>query len=132
MATFESERPRMEPLVSPRVASKTPDETTLSRRTISLSGVATRTEDILRIAHDLDGDALAQKLERAVANHNTIIALTLDDRRRLLASLEPQTGFIELRTALRGQIQAYAQHQRRAEQMRQTRERLERRNANRS
>ena len=99
-------------------------------RTISLSGVATRAEDVLRIAGKLDGDTLAQKLERAIANQNTIVALTLEDRQRLLDGLESETGFVELRNALRSQVQRHAEHQRRAEQMRQTRERLECRNAN--
>ena len=101
----------------------------VSLRSISLSGIGIRVEDVLRIASKLDGDTLAQKLERAIANHNTIVALTLEDRQRLLDSLGPEPRFVELLTALRSQIQRYAEHQRRAEQMRQTREKLERRNA---
>ena len=104
-------------------------ETGISLPTISLSGVATRAEDVVRIASKLGDDALARKLERAVANHNTIVALTLEDRQRLLDVLEPETGFVELRNTLRSQIQKYAEHQRRTEQMRKSRERLERRNA---
>jgi hypothetical protein len=97
--------------------------------TISLSGVATRVDDVRRIATKLGDDTFARKLERAVANHNTIVAITLEDRQRLLEALEPENGFMELRNALRSQIQRRAEHQRRAEQMSQTRERLERRNA---
>lgn len=105
-------------------------DTAVSHRIISISGVATRVEDALRIAHKLDRDPLAQKLERAIANHNSIVALTVDDRRRLLDSLESQTGFVELRNALRSQIERYAQHQQRAEKMRRAGRMLERRNTN--
>ena len=101
-------------------------ETGISLHTISLSGVATRAEHVLRIASKLGDDALAGKLERAVANHNTIVALTLEDRQRLLDVLEPESAFVELRNTLRSQIQKYAEHQRRTEQMRKSRERLER------
>ena len=104
-------------------------ETGASFRTISLSGVATRAEDVPRIAGKLGGDTLAQKLERAIANKNTIVALTLEDRQRLLDVLEPETAFVDLRNALRIQVQKHAERQRRTEQMRQSRERLEGRDA---
>ena len=104
-------------------------DTAVSHRVISISGVATRVEDALRIAHKLGRDPLAQKLERAIAHHNSIVALTVEDRQRLLDSLESQTGFVELRNALRSQIQRYAQHQQRAEKMRRA-GMLERRNTN--
>ena len=107
-------------------------ETGASFRTISLSGVATRAEDVPRIAGKLGGDTLAQKLERAIANKNTIVALTLEDRQRLLDVLEPETAFVDLRNALRIQVQKHAERQRRTEQMRQSRERLEGRDAKQS
>jgi hypothetical protein len=105
-------------------------DTAVSQRVISISGVATRVEDALRIAHTLDRDPLAQKLERAVAHHNSIVTLTLEDRQRLLDNLESQPGFAELRIALRSQIERYAQHQQRAEKMRRAGKMLERRNTN--
>ncbi len=100
-------------------------ETGASRRSISLSGVPTHAEDVLRIASKLGGDTLAQKLERAIASRNTIVALGIEDRQRLIDVLEPEAGFVELRNALRTQIQKHADNQRRTEQMRQSRERLE-------
>ena len=79
----------------------------LETRTISLSGVATRVEDVLRIASKLDGDTLARKLERAIANHNTHRGAHV--RRSAAVPRRPRAGngFVELQDTLRSQIQRY-------------------------
>ena len=47
---------------------------------LSIAGVAMRADQVMQIANRLGGDALAQKLQRAIANDNTIVALTNEDR----------------------------------------------------
>ena len=63
---------------------------------VSLSGVAVRVEYVRLLAGRLGGDEVAQKLERAVANGNVIVALSLEDRQRILGVLEePPMAFRE-------------------------------------
>jgi hypothetical protein len=95
---------------------------------VSLCGVAVRVENVLLLADKLGGDELAQKLERAVANDNSIVALSLEDRQRILDVLEqPSIGLAELRTALKSQLEKHAERQRRTERIRHGREAFERR-----
>ena len=49
-----------------------------------LSGSPVQTENVQLLAGMLDCDELAVKLERAVANKNSIVGLSLDDRRPLV------------------------------------------------
>ena len=93
---------------------------------ISLAGVAVRVENVRLLAGRLGGDELAQKLERAVANDNAIVALSMEDRQRILDVLEqPSIGLAELRTALKSQLEKHA----RTERMRYGREAFEWRRA---
>lgn len=95
---------------------------------ISLCGVAVRVENVLLLVDRLRGDELAQKLERAVANDNSIVALSLGDRQRILDVLEqPSIGLAELRTVLKTQLEKHAERQRRTERIRHGREAFERR-----
>ena len=65
-----------------------------------------------------DGDELAAKLERAVTNGDTIVALSLADRQRVVAVLADNapSGFAELRRVLVNQL---AQHEERERSVRQ-------------
>ena len=75
---------------------------------ISLAGVAVRVEYVGLLAGRLGGDEVAQKLERAVANGNAIVALSLEDRQRILDVLEePPMALHELQTVLRSQVRAH-------------------------
>ena len=98
---------------------------------VSLSGVAVRVEYVRLLAGRLGGDEVAQKLERAVANGNVIVALSLEDRQRILGVLEePPMAFRELQTVLRSQLQRHTEQQRRKARMSYDRELFERRRAN--
>jgi hypothetical protein len=74
-----------------------------------LSGSTVRTENVQLLAGMLDGDELAMKLERAVANKNTIVALSLDDRHRITAVLadDPPWGLAELQGVLVKQLKRH-------------------------
>ena len=65
----------------------------------------------------LGGDQLALKLRRAVVNKNPIVALSLDDRRRIVAVLAADApwGLAELRGVL---VKQLAQHKEQAKRMR--------------
>ncbi len=98
---------------------------------ISLAGVAVRVEYVQLLAGRLGGDEVAQKLERAVANGNAIVALSLEDRQRILDVLEePPTALRELQTVLRSQLQRHTEQQRRKARISYDRELFERRRAN--
>ena len=68
---------------------------------MNLSGTTVRNEHVLCLAAMVDGE-LAAKLNRAVANDNTIVALSEGDRQRLLEVLAKNTpgGLLELRKVL--------------------------------
>ncbi len=98
---------------------------------ISLAGVSVRVEYVRLLAGRLGGDEVAQKLERAVANGNAIVALSLEDRQRILNVLEePPMALRELQTVLRSQLQRHTEQQRRKARMSYDRELFERRRAN--
>ena len=70
-----------------------------------LSGTQVRSDQVQLLASLLDGDELAEKLERGIANSNTIVALSADDRRRIVAVLDdPPSGLAELRKVLITQL----------------------------
>ena len=61
----------------------------------------------------LDGDQLAVKLKRAVANENSIVALSLDDRRRIVSVLAEDApwGLAALQAVLVKQLAQRKQHE---------------------
>ena len=83
-----------------------------------LSGSPVRTDNVELLASMLDGDQLAVKLKRAVANENSIVALSLDDRRRIVAVLavDAPWGLAELQTVLVKQLAQRKQHEARMRQ----------------
>jgi hypothetical protein len=68
---------------------------------MNLAGATVRKEHVLLLAALVDGE-LAAKLNRAVFNNNTIVALSAADREHVLAVLgeTPPGGLSELRTVL--------------------------------
>ena len=74
-----------------------------------LSGSDVRTENVQLLATMLDGDQLADKLERAVANNNSIVGLSLDDRERIAEVLAADApwGLAELRSVLVAQLRKH-------------------------
>ena len=78
-----------------------------------LSGSPVRTDNVELLARMLDGDQLAVKLKRAVANENSIVALSLDDRRRIVAVLavDAPWGLAELQSVLVKQLAQRKQHE---------------------
>ena len=77
-----------------------------------LSGSAVRTDNVELLAGMLDGDELAVKLERAVVNKNSLVALSLADRRRIVAVLaaEAPWGLAELQSVLVKQLKQHEVH----------------------
>ena len=70
-----------------------------------LSGAKVRTDQVHLLAGLVKDDELAQKLERGIANNNTIVALSLADRYRIVAVLDdPPGGLVELRSVLVTQL----------------------------
>ena len=85
-----------------------------------LSGSAVGTANVQLLATMLDGDDLAMKLERAIANQNSIVGLSLDDRRRIATVLAADApwGLAELQSVLVKQLK---RHQDREQQDRRVR-----------
>jgi hypothetical protein len=101
-----------------------------SNPTLSLCGTAVRADGVELLASMLPGDELAEKLTRAVANDNTIVALSMDERQRIVDALEAHPScFIELRHALHSQVKKHRDRQIQDRRVRQDRERIERRRA---
>ena len=73
-----------------------------------LSGSPVRTDNVELLASLLDGDELGVKLERAVVNKSSLVALSLDDRRRIVAVLagDAPWGLAELRKRAREAAEA--------------------------
>jgi hypothetical protein len=68
---------------------------------MNLAGATVREEDVRFLAALVDGE-LAAKLDRAITNDNTIVALSAADREHALAVLgeTPPGGLLELRSLL--------------------------------
>ena len=83
-----------------------------------LTGSPVRTDNVALLASMLDGDELAVKLERAVANRNSLVALSLDDRRRIVAVLAADApwGLAELHSVLVKQLKQHEAHAARTRQ----------------
>jgi hypothetical protein len=72
---------------------------------VILSGSTVRSENVQLLAAMLDGGELATKLERALTNNNTIVALSIADRERIVAVVaDGPAGFAELRRVLVTQL----------------------------
>lgn len=93
-----------------------------------LSGSAVRTENVHLLARMLDGDELAATLERAVTNGNSIVALTVDDRHRIVAVLagDAPSGLTELRGILIKQLKQHDDRQKQEQRVRLHQERARR------
>jgi hypothetical protein len=86
---------------------------------LSLCGVAVRADKVRVLADRLGRGELAQKLERAVANDNTIIALNVEERQRLVEVLDEAPGSLpDLRHALVDQLKRLNEAERRRRQLR--------------
>ena len=71
---------------------------------MNLAGSEVRSANVQLLANMLDGE-LAAKLERSIANNDKIVALTLDDRHRIVEKLEaPPFGLVALRSVLVAQL----------------------------
>lgn len=76
-----------------------------SRSSVSLCGMPLRFESVRLLASRLEGDELAEKLERAVAHRNTIVALSFEERQRIVDVLASTPGTLpDLRLALDAQV----------------------------
>ena len=95
-----------------------------------LSGAPVRADNVELLASMLDGDQLAVKLERAVVNKSSLVALSLDDRRRIVAVLAEDVpwGLLGLQDVLVRQLKQHELHAARTrraldqEQLRQQRD----------
>jgi hypothetical protein len=92
---------------------------------MNLSGATVRKEHVLSLAAMVDGD-LAAKLNRAIANGNTIVALSAVDRQQLLKVLDGTTpgGLLELRNVLVKQDALERRREAQADRVRRDQERL--------
>ena len=72
-----------------------------------LAGIPIRDELVLEVAKLVTDPELASKLERAVDRDVSVLALTLEERMTILASLgeHPPPGLGDLRTTLHQQLQ---------------------------
>jgi hypothetical protein len=86
---------------------------------VIVAGATLRPDHVRLLATMLDGE-LAAKLDRAVANENSIVALTLSDRERIVAVLDRESpaALLELHDML---VKQFAQQRRRDAQELQTR-----------
>ena len=76
-----------------------------TRAAISLCGLPVRAENVRLLASKLEGDQLAQKLERALVHNNSIVALSVEERERIveILALTPST-LAGLRSELEAQL----------------------------
>ncbi len=75
----------------------------------------------------LEGDELATKLERAITNNNTIVALSIADREQIVAMIaDGPAGFAELRRVLVTQLEKHHEREAQVGRLRLDRERLRR------
>jgi hypothetical protein len=94
---------------------------------VILSGSAVRTDNVQLLATMLQGDELATKLERAITNNNTIVALSIADRERIVAVIaDGPAGFAELRSVLVTQLRKHHEREAQVRRLRLDRERLRR------
>jgi hypothetical protein len=84
------------------------------------------------LASKLEGDLLAQKLERALVNNNSIVALSFEERKRIVDVLAAEPAALAgLRLELEAQLKRHDSQTVRLEQSRRYREIEDRRAAGR-
>ena len=99
-----------------------------SNPTLSLCGTAVRADGVHVLASMFPGDELAEKLNRAIANGNTIVALSMDERQRIVDALESRPScLVDLRKALDGQVKKHNDRRAQDRRLEQDRARIERR-----
>ncbi len=92
-----------------------------------LSGSTVSSENVQLLAAMLDGDELATKLERALTNNNTIVALSIADRERIMAVVaDGPAGFAELRRVLATQLERHHEREAQVRQLKRDREHFRR------
>ncbi len=92
-----------------------------------LSGLTVRTENVQLLATMLKGDELAIKLERALTNNSTVVALSIADRERIVAVVaDGPAGFAELRSMLVTQLNKHHEREAEVRQLKRDGERLRR------
>jgi hypothetical protein len=96
---------------------------------MTLSGTEVRNENVLLLASMFDGDVLGEKLERAVTNNNSIVALSVDDRERIVDVLTANapSGLSQLRDVLGVQLKRYKDREAHQQRMRLNEDRARRR-----
>jgi hypothetical protein len=86
---------------------------------VILSGTPVRRDQVLLLASLLDGDDLAVKLARGLENENSIVALSVGDRQRIVAVLaDAPAGLAELKSVLVKQMKQLKDREHREEQSR--------------
>jgi hypothetical protein len=85
--------------------------------------MAVGVDNVRLLASKCDGDELAQKLERAVTNENTIVALSVEDRERIIEVLgESPSNLADLRNLLVMQLKKLKDRERTLHQSRHNQE----------
>jgi hypothetical protein len=103
-----------------------------TRAVISLCGLPVGAENVRLLAGKLEGDPLALKLERALANDNSIVALSFEERARIVEALSVQPAALAgLRSELQAQVKRHADQAAKTERANRHREIAERRTSKR-
>jgi hypothetical protein len=103
-----------------------------TRAAVSLCGLPVRAENVRLLALKLEGDPLAQKLERALTNDNSIVALSFEERERIVEALTVAPAALGgVRTELAAQLERHRAHAEKLERAKRYREIEERRAARR-
>jgi hypothetical protein len=106
--------------------------TRTTRAAISLCGLPVRAENVRQLARRLEGLPLGEKLERALHNNNSIVALDYEERARIVEALKLDPALLGgLRTELESQIRKHDDHAQKLERAKRYREIEDRRNAER-
>ena len=101
-----------------------------SNPSVSLCGTAVRADGVHLLASMFPGDELAEKLNRAVANGNSIVALSMDERQRIVDALESRPScLVDLRQALNSQVKKHRDREAQDRRLKHDRERIDRRHA---
>jgi hypothetical protein len=79
--------------------------------------VPIRAESLRELGRTMQDDPLGEKLERAVANGNTIVALSFAERQQIVDALDdgPSAGLGGLRAELSAQVKRHREHQMKVE-----------------
>ena len=101
-----------------------------TRAAVSLCGLPVRAENVRLLARKLEGDPLAQKLERALTNDNSIVALSFEERARIVEALTVAPASLAgIRTELAAQLKRHKDHAEKLERSKRYREIEDRRAA---